>query len=288
MTVVAHESRPRPAQTAHARWASRAARWFYPYGAVRRVLAGPAKGLRFRVAPGMGVMYALGRDHREALDLLAAQLHAGQTVYDVGANQGQITLALARIVGGGGRVVAFEPVPENHAALSANVALNALSNVFPRRAAVGRTGGVRSFLFDADRNTMGTFAESAVKLDAGTPRIEVMTECIDELVAAGLQAPDCIKIDVEGAAGEVLRGAAQTLQKHRPSLFVELHLSGRHDEERQSLMDVARNLGYRVSMLDGIPIEDARQPGEYHAWCAPLEKAGDTSSAKASPQTNIP
>lgn len=263
---------PPAAAQSYGGWASRAARWFFPYGSIRSAISGPAAGLRFRVAPGMGMMYALGRDHRRALDLLAARLRPGQTVYDVGANQGQFTLPLSRIVGGEGCVVAFEPVPENFAALAENVALNGLSNVNLRRNALGGKSGTRTFFFERQRCTMGTFVESAVKLNADAPRIEVVTECMDELVAAGVKPPDCIKIDVEGAAGEVLSGCRETLRRRRPALFVELHISERHDDERQALMAVARDFEYEIAMMDDMPISEMRVPGEYHAWCVPVSR----------------
>ncbi len=46
---------------------------------------------------------------------------------------------------------------------------------------------------------------------------------IDELVADGVPAPDVITMDVEGSELFVLRGAAETLRRHRPVVFVSVH-----------------------------------------------------------------
>src|SRR5437867_4319614 len=89
---------------------SRVVRFFYPFGSRRSVLKGPLKGTQFLVAPAMGLTYALGRDTYH-FDWFAGKLQSGMTVYDIGANRGQMTLFFSRAVGPAGMVVAFEPVP---------------------------------------------------------------------------------------------------------------------------------------------------------------------------------
>ncbi|MBK8091115.1 MAG: FkbM family methyltransferase [Verrucomicrobiaceae bacterium] len=249
------------------------ARLIYPYGAVRRVLFGPAAGTRFHVAPGMGLMYALGADHRRALSLLSDHLPEGGVFYDIGANQGQFSIGLAPRVGSKGMVLAVEPLPENQCALAANLALGDYPQVQMVKAAISASGGLRSFSFDTTRATMGTFAESAVKLDCGSSAsLTVETMPLDELAASHGRMPNCIKIDVEGAADEVLAGASGVLEAARPFLMVELHISDQHDRERRVLMSLAERLDYSISMFDGLPVSAARPPGEYQAWCVPLHR----------------
>ncbi|CAK0909341.1 unnamed protein product, partial [Prorocentrum cordatum] len=62
----------------------------------------------------------------------------GDKVVDAGANLGCYTVALAQAVGPSGRVFAFEPFRWLHQVLTANVALNGLTNVWPVQAALGR------------------------------------------------------------------------------------------------------------------------------------------------------
>ena len=99
-----------------------------PFGSTRRVLRGPARGMRFGVEPGIGLTYALGTD-AAAPRHFARYIRAGMTVYDVGANKGQMALLFAALVGPSGRVVSFEPSPPEFACLNANVRLNALRHV---------------------------------------------------------------------------------------------------------------------------------------------------------------
>jgi FkbM family methyltransferase len=252
------------------RWRSLLARLIYPYGAVRRVLFGPAAGMRFHVAPGMGLMYALGSDHHRALAVLSDHLNHGGVFYDIGANQGQFSLGLAPVVGDQGLIVAVEPLPENQNAFSANLALGAYPQVRLVKAAISASGGSRNFSFDATRTTMGTFAESAVKLDRNSAAwLSVDTLTLDELASRQGRLPNCIKIDVEGAADEVLAGASGVIEAARPFLLVELHISDQHDRERRALMSLAERFDYSISMFDGMPINTPRPPGEYQACCAP-------------------
>jgi hypothetical protein len=51
----------------------------------------------------------------------------------------------------------------------------------------------------------------------------VRTEPIDALVRDGMAPPNLMKIDVEGAEGAVIRGAARTIDAHRPVMLLEVH-----------------------------------------------------------------
>lgn len=227
------------------------------------------RGVRFRVARGMGVSYAFGREHRIPLSFLEEQVRLGQVCYDVGANQGQFTLPLAKMVGPYGRVFAFEPAPANYAALCENVRLNELRNITPLALAVGEESGRRKFVFDANRNTMGTFSDVSFKLNATSPSIEVDCIQLDELYSRGWPEPDLIKIDVEGAAALVLAGATRLLREKQPHLLIELHQSGSHHEERDAIQMLVSHGLYHVTMLDGKPLDIPTGDGERHAWCWP-------------------
>ena len=78
----------------------------------------------------------LGWYERDKAKLLAAALITGSVFYDVGANVGFYSLLGAACVGFGGRVIAFEPVPENLVILQKHIAMNQLANVMVIPAAV--------------------------------------------------------------------------------------------------------------------------------------------------------
>ncbi len=166
----------------------------------------------------------------------------GMNVFDVGANAGFYTLAFARLVGASGHVWAFEPFAENIQNLRKHVLLNKLSNVTIVQTAVSDGCGISGFA-PAPNNSMGRLSARGAYL--------VSTVSLDETCAALGGYPDLIKLDVEGAEGAVLQGAAETLSRGRPIVVLATH--GR-DQERQCLR-ILRDSGYRVYYLDRQPVE---------------------------------
>ena len=76
----------------------------------------------------------------------------GHVVVDVGANIGYYTLAAWRLVGEGGRVLAFEPTPATFRRLRENTDLNAARNVETYNLALGdEEGGAEFFSIQATR-----------------------------------------------------------------------------------------------------------------------------------------
>src|SRR5439155_5414874 len=129
----------------------------------------------------------------------------GNTVIDVGANIGDLTLPLARMVGETGRVYAFESQPETFNVLCANLALNGLNNVKPVNAFVAPneqvdTGGT----WGNDAYVSRTWETQFVALDA-------------------FDLPGChlIKVDVDGKELEVLQSGETLIERHRPVLYFE-------------------------------------------------------------------
>jgi FkbM family methyltransferase len=148
----------------------------------------------------------------------------GMTALDVGANVGAYALLLGQWVGSTGAVFAFEPSPAAHDGLRRHVRLNALGAIVtPVRAAVGATPAAARFAV-ADTPGESRLASAADK-QARTVTVRVTT--IDEFCAHERITPDFIKIDVEGAELDVLRGARETIRRTRGrlALFVEMHPS---------------------------------------------------------------
>src|SRR5437764_2539192 len=132
-------------------------RKIYPIGKICKVHRGPVKGLRFRVTQGMGFTYAwgIGVEQWDFVPLV----QPGMCVYDIGANCGQSTLSLARVVGSSGRVVAFEPVESIFANLAFNINLNPVLQVTAVCAAAYERSGQLDFLFRSDEVTPGRLAD---------------------------------------------------------------------------------------------------------------------------------
>ncbi len=150
---------------------------------------------------------------------LARHIRTGDVVYDIGAHIGFFMLLCNKFVGTTGRVYAFEPFPENFARLAANVEVNRANNVEIHRLALSDYNGSATFAV-APSSLMGHLSgETRVSADA----MQVQTRTVDGFVADGGKVPDLLKVDVEGAEADVIRGAAATIASRPPRMLVEVH-----------------------------------------------------------------
>jgi len=169
-------------------------------------------------------------------ELLASLLRPGDIAIDAGANIGCFTLPMAQRVGPGGRVHAFEPQPAVFELLCDNLSMNGLGHVVAHRAALASEAGRRS-LVAPDYRRPGNFGVPALQAEGAGEAVTVTT--IDALA---LPACRLIKADVQGMEREVLLGAAQTIARHRPLLYLENDLR----ERSCALLQAVFELGYRA------------------------------------------
>jgi FkbM family methyltransferase len=210
----------------------------------------------------MGVMFALGKPDEEALRIYREFVRPGDTVFDIGANRGQMSLAFAKLVGPEGLVVAFEPAPDVAKDLERNCELNGLANVNVICAAAASEDGEQVFSFPTDRQTQGKLSSVEPSYDnQASQSFRVRTVTLDSVARELGRSPQFIKIDVEGAGGVVLSGGDEIFRQARPSLYFELH----GPEEQAAAAVLVRKYGYRLTTLDGEAVSDPTA-----AWKSPL------------------
>lgn len=241
----------------------RVLRLLVPYGSKRRVLRGPARGMQFIAEPGIAFSYAVGTD-AAAPGIFAKLVKPGATVYDVGSNKGQMAMIFAALVGPTGRVLAFEPAPAEYASLVRNLRLNGLDHVRTIEAAVSDARGELAFAYDSDRPTEGKLRDVETSY-AGAPASASFTVAAIPLDAmlADERAPNLIKIDVEGGAAAVLRGARRIIDEASPGIYVELH----GPEEQAGIRDELLSRGYVAETLTGAAVPDPTSGWHSPLWC---------------------
>ncbi|MEO7132974.1 MAG: FkbM family methyltransferase [Vicinamibacterales bacterium] len=136
------------------------------------------------------------------LSLFKEYCRPGDTVVDVGANIGEVSIVLSQRVGSNGEVFAFEPQPRVFQYLLGNLALNHCSNVKPRNVALGSARGVVR-MSDDKQDDMNRITQSGA--------IEVTCSTLDAELPSELIA--LLKIDVEGSELSVLKGASDVLAR---------------------------------------------------------------------------
>ncbi len=162
----------------------------------------------------------------EVWESLSLALPKGAVFLDVGAHIGTFTLKAARKVGPDGKVLAFEPNPETATLLRDNLAANHLENVVVE--AIACTDKDQQLtLYAAPINNTGASSLSETNAEYGDSTalkpFQVRGRPIDDVVKElNLSRVDAIKIDVEGAELQVLRGAVETLKRFHPKIVLEM------------------------------------------------------------------
>jgi FkbM family methyltransferase len=178
----------------------------------------------------------------------------GMVALDVGADIGYYTLQLSRLVGPSGRVVAFEPIPKARERLVHNIRGNGRTNIIVSELALGNQEGT-VYLEDP-------FTKSRLNLNkttAGERDIKVTIRRMDDLFSKlKLPSVDLIKIDVEGAEHEVLRGMEQTLRRFHPVIIVEVHnqFLPQFGSTAAGLLEWLADLGYEINPVEPEAVTD--------------------------------
>ena len=153
------------------------------------------------------------------VDWLRNTVHAGDVLYDIGANVGTFSLVAARHRQA--RVIAFEPGYSSFARLCDNIQLNGCQHmIVPVPIPLADKSGIFGFKY---RTVDAGQSRHKLKPDTwrfrgptpGAARYEqpVLAMTLDELVSTfQLPEPHHLKIDVDGAEGRVLAGARRTLK----------------------------------------------------------------------------
>jgi FkbM family methyltransferase len=212
-----------------------------PRGAVMRIRSGPLRGFRW-IAGSAPHGSWLGTYESPVQRLFCERVRPGDVVFDIGANVGFFTLLASKLVGPNGHVFAFEPLPRNLSFIEQHVRLNGITNVTVKPIAIASTSGTASF-GDGENDSQSRLSEKG--------EIQVTTASLDDLIANGIAPrPAFIKMDIEGAESDALRGAQAFLGFSSP-LTIVLSTHGHVQQERcWSALEQAQ---YHLELLrDGV------------------------------------
>lgn len=198
-------------------------------------------------------------------------------IFDVGSNIGQSAMLMLYHTNVE-KIVLIDPNPKALSYAAENLIMNNLSD---------KTHFITAFASEKDSDsvelyTVGVgaagskfkgFARTARKMNSHFP---VNTITLDSLCDKLTLKPDLVKIDVEGAECEVLKGATRLAREKKPVFFVEIHsgpeLSITNNTEK--ILDWCTQTGYRAWYLktkEPLNVESIKNRGRYHALLLPVE-----------------
>ena len=150
---------------------------------------------------------------------------SGNIVVDLGANIGYFTCLLAKIVGEGGKVFAFEPDPRNLKLLRRNIQENDYKNVIIADKAVSDVNGSCTLYSSQKKFGANRIFESKKTQTQDFIPIKSETICLDDYFEKQnlLKKIDFIKIDVEGSEFRAFNGMKKILElNNNLKIFTEI------------------------------------------------------------------
>ncbi|MFL6321415.1 MAG: FkbM family methyltransferase [Nitrososphaeraceae archaeon] len=186
----------------------------------------------------------------------------GDIVVDVGAHIGKYTIIASKRVGENGKVIAIEAHPGNYEILNRNIELNGLTNITTLNYAVySKEAKIKLFLPDEKSNHTIYNTLIPTRAKDGEKFVEVNANTLDNLLQQNgiSQEVNWIKIDVEGAEFEVLKGAHDTISNSKNIAFlVEVHNIEDGKNLYRPIMDLMEKYNFKVEF------ENTYDNGEKH------------------------
>lgn len=187
--------------------------------------------------------------------LLEKKIKPNSTVFDIGANIGEVSLHMAYLVGSGGRVYAFEPAPSLYLRLTDNISVNNFQErILVSRVALSNKSGYQSFAVAAeDQENQGMGSLINMQNDVVSHTITVQTQTLDSFVKEfGVQNIDFMKIDIQGSEYAFIEGAKNVLTTMGPDLVIEISESDLSCAEitPKDLLELLFDIGYRIFSID--------------------------------------
>jgi len=212
----------------------------------------------------------VGRHERETIAQIDKLVKPGMVVLDIGAHVGYYARRCARLVGEEGKIICFEPHPRTFKMLMNNV--TKYGNVLAAQVAVSDQDGTAELYDYLIMSASGSlhYDESLRDLqkshtaagdvaprlarDLPVEKFTVQVTSVDKVLAEqSIEQVDVIKMDIEGAEINALRGMKTTIQKSpRLRLIMEynpqaLHASGMVPEDAlQEVLDMGFRQVYAI------------------------------------------
>jgi FkbM family methyltransferase len=219
-------------------------RWPWPFPV--RLTTGHTIYVDLRSAIGRGIM-AAGIFDPALAEFITNNLSTGSVFIDVGANVGFFSVLAQSKIGSEGEVHAFETDPRSIHCLWLTRSTNRLSNMTIYPVALGEVSGTVGLSVTPDPGHTSITQREASLLPYPVLPLDTWVGVFNP------KAQYLVKVDVEGAELQVLKGARQFLERFQPTVIceaVESHLM-RFNVQQRDLLQFMESIGYNCNKITG-------------------------------------
>ncbi len=204
-------------------------------------------------------LWAPGMVEEDSMDAYTTSYmpQVGDVVWDVGAHAGATSYFFSQMVGSLGKVYAIEPDDLAYEYLLRNIDLHRLDNVVPVKKALASETGAALFSMDG---TLGAGLAEFTQCVSERHTCEVETISLED-ACREYGEPMLIKMDIEGAEAEVIRGAAKFLKDKRIHFAIETEHRVNGEFTSVPITSVLSGNGYKVW--------SSRSAGQQFTWAKP-------------------
>jgi len=229
--------------------------FIYPFtkkGVLKQAITFFGAKMQVLLPAGTDLYLTGGKTHDSEIRLarfFIKNIQEGDTVLDVGAHFGYFSLLAAALTGKTGAVYAFEASQSTVELLKKNTA--GIAHIQVTHQAVSHISGTKIAFFEfpvlfSEYNTtdIRQFEQQRWYKSFPPKQMEVETIALDDLVKTKQLKPVAIKIDVEGAEEEVIKGLQVTLREHHPFIIMEYLEVSRHNQAHRRAHNLLNQLNY--------------------------------------------
>ncbi|MEQ8925272.1 MAG: FkbM family methyltransferase [Fulvivirga sp.] len=229
------------------------AKWLYDYQDSnikgKKIVINYLNGLKIRVTTNEIIgwnIFFLGEYEPDINELLRKYLKEGDIVIEAGSNIGSETLLISNIIGSKGVVYGFEPFPKVYLELEYNLEINQITNVKPVEMALGDSNCIIDFnIMDEDYPNQGM---SSVIKTGHSQSIRVKQVILDDYIIDNeIKKVNLIKMDIQGAEFNLLKGALKTVRTYNPVLILE---ASNPWSDLNALFQLLKSLNYDIFNID--------------------------------------
>jgi len=173
----------------------------------------------------------------------------GTVVLDIGSNYGQMSILFSKMTGDKGKVYSFDADDFIFEILKKNIAVNQATNIYPIFGAVHDVAGVTLIFPEQDFERFGAYGSYGIDYNGDKKGRQVTSLTIDSL---NIQDKiSFVKIDVQGGDLFAMKGAIETIKRHKMPILFEFEYLFQDDMhlDFQEYVDFVNQINYKFERV---------------------------------------